>query len=166
MTARHDRICRDVRRELVAALLEVAGRDDLPGRLADHVGACRDCAAYRDRLLATVRALPAGPVYHPRLRSRTLAAVADDRDHAWPALWLWLPPAAAACAAMAYGLPAWVVAGTFETALGSPGLGLAAALPLVGSLLVLLPAALAVVLLRSDPEPNDATPSEPKGVLR
>ena len=166
MPARPDRICRDARRELIAALLEEPGRDDLPGRLADHVGACHGCTAYRDLLLAAARARPAGPVYHPRLRARTLVAIARDREHAWPALWLWLPPAAAACAAMAYGLPAWVVAGAFETALGSPGLGLAAALPLVGSLLVLLPAALAVVLLRSDPGPNGATPSEPKGVPR
>jgi hypothetical protein len=166
MTARPSPICRDARRELIAALLDAPGRGDLPNRLAEHVRSCRDCAAYRDHLLAATRLLPPEGGYHPRLRARTLAAVARDREHSWPGLWLWLPPAAAVCGVAAYGLPAWALANAFETALGSTGLGLAAALPVVGSLLVLLPATLALALLRRARGLNGVQPFEEKGVPR
>jgi hypothetical protein len=163
MTSRPDRTCRDVRRELVAALLEAPGLDPLPGRLAGHLGACRGCAAYRQHLLEATSSFPPEGAYRPRLRARTLAAAERDRECAWPGLWLWLPPGAAACALAAYGLPTWVLTKTLGSVLGSPGLGLAAALPVIGSLLVLLPATLAVSLLRRTPTLNGPQPSETKG---
>jgi hypothetical protein len=150
---------------MVGALLAVPPRRELPATLADHVGSCRSCSEYRHRLLAAAQPRPGANAYHPRLRARTLAAVAHDRERAWPGLWLWLPPASVACMIAAYGIPGCVLSNTFGSVLGSPGRGLAAALLVIGSWLVLLPASLAAALVRRTPPTNRFPLPEEKGVL-
>ncbi len=165
MTAKPAPICRDARRELIATLLEPHRRGGLPARVAEHVASCPECAGHRDRLLAATRLSPPDGGYHQRLRARTLAKVASNQEHPSPGLWLWLAPVAIVSLLAGYGIPACVLSSVFGSVLGSPGLGLAAALLVVGSLFVLLPAGLAVPLILRTPHTNGSPLLEEKGVL-
>jgi hypothetical protein len=149
---------------MVEALLASPPRGQLPPTLADHVAACRDCAQHWRSMLAAAHLFTRESSYGPRLRARTLARVARYQEHASPGLWLWLAPAALVVMAAAYGLPAWVLSGALAAVLASPALGIAAALLVTASLLVLVPASLAASLVLRTPKINGFPQFEKKGV--
>jgi hypothetical protein len=149
---------------MLEALLVLAAARQLPPTLTGHVAACRECAAHWRRLLAASRLFTLESAYSPRLRARTLARVAADRERASASPWLWFTPAALVSMIAAYAVPAWVLSGALATVLDSSTLATVAALLFVGSLFVLLPAGLAVSLLRRAPEVNGAGRFEEKGV--
>ena len=159
-----DRTCRNVRQQMVEALLVSVAAGQLPPTLADHVAACLECAAHWRRLLAASRLFAPERAYSPGLRARTLARVAGDRERALAGPWLWLTPAALVSMIAAYGAPAWVLSGALAAVLPSPALGIAAALLVTASLFVLLPAGLAVSLVVRTPKLNGLPQFEKKGV--
>ncbi len=118
---------------------------------------------WRD-LVAAARLFPRESVDQPRLRARALAAVARARERARPVLWAWLVPAAAACMVAAYGIPACVLSNALGSVLGSPARGFTAALLVIGSWLVLLPASLAASLVLRTPQTYGSPLPEEKGV--
>lgn len=159
-----DPICRGARREMVGAMLDSPPRRELPATLADHVAVCRDCAGYWRNVVAAARLFPRESVDYPQLRARALAAVARERERARPVLWVWLVPAAAACMVAAYGIPACVLSNALGSVLGSPDRGFTAALLVIGSWLVLLPASLAASLVLRTPQTNGSPLAQEKGV--
>jgi hypothetical protein len=158
-----DRTCRNFRQQMVEALLVSAASGQLPPTLAGHVAACRECAAHWRRLLAASRLFAPESAYGPRLRARTLARVAGDRAS------VGRPVAVVhACRAGQHGRGVRRPDGALSaltTVLDSSRLATVAALLIVGSLFVLLPAGLAVSLIRRAPEVNGAARLEEKGVM-
>jgi hypothetical protein len=122
-----------------------------------HLASCQACARYR-ALLAGGRTLFAGESgYTPALAVRTLAAAWDGRAASEVSPTWWLAPMAAAGLLTSY-VPLWAMTVAFNRWIGSPALGLAAAL-LITSSFVLAAAAASFMLMRHHgpapvPEPS------------
>lgn len=116
--------CEELRRALACR-----GRDGdvgLPEELRLHVNTCRACRT----LVAAVRQVstqPAGSLYTPALRRRTLAAVRRGTPRTVVGLaWLLFPPAGLGALAITVA-PAWVLARMLQALPVSPALAWATA---------------------------------------